>query len=67
MKKIVLSAFVLAGLNSFAQDTEANIQKIADAMSANCGGPKYGEDSVRTITNYSLYREFKKTRRKQSR
>lgn len=61
IEKIAIIAITLGFVvNTQAQDAKARVQSIVDAVSKNCGGPTYGEDSVRTITNISLYREFKK-------
>jgi tetratricopeptide (TPR) repeat protein len=60
LNKILIAVFTLATLSLSAQDDPARVQAITNAAIVNCAGPTYGEDSVKTITNYSLYREFKK-------
>ena len=58
--KIITAVFALTTITVNAQDDPARIQAIADAITVNCGAPEWGTDSLKTIENYSLYREFKK-------
>ncbi|MCB0510900.1 MAG: tetratricopeptide repeat protein [Chitinophagales bacterium] len=59
----ILASFVF-GIN--AQNSVADVKAISDKVSANCGTPVWGQDSVKAVTNYSLYREFKKQGENQS-
>lgn len=60
IQHIILSILTLISVQTFAQDDPARIQAIADAITVNCGSPHWGPDSLKSIQNYSLYREFKK-------
>jgi tetratricopeptide (TPR) repeat protein len=61
MKKLLIAVFASTALFSLqAQDDVARVKAIADAITVKCGTPIWGEDSVKAVTNYSLYREFKK-------
>ncbi len=53
---LLLNFFILAT----AQNDIDRVKSISDKITAKCDGPKWGQDSVKTATNYSLYREFKK-------
>jgi tetratricopeptide (TPR) repeat protein len=61
MKKLLIAVFASTALFSLqAQDDVARVKAIADAITVNCGAPIWGQDSLKAVTNYSLYREFKK-------
>ena len=60
LNKIIAAVFTLVTFTASAQDDVANVKAIADAITVNCGAPEWGKDSIKTIENYSLYREFKK-------
>jgi tetratricopeptide (TPR) repeat protein len=63
LKNIFAVLFSIASFSAMAQnDLMTNINAIADKASAKCDGPIWGlgEDSVKAVTNYSLYREYLK-------
>jgi tetratricopeptide (TPR) repeat protein len=63
LNKIATIIFTLLAFSGVAQnDPMKNVQAIADLASQKCDGPIWGlgEDSVKAVTNYSLYREYLK-------
>lgn len=71
LKNIFVGLFAAVGFFAIAQDDAmTNISPIAERAMANCDGPVWGAtdaDSIKGITNYSLYREdFKMAEKSQS-
>jgi len=60
IKQLMTVALVMSTIIANAQEDQAKVQAVVDYITANCGTPIYGEDSAKTVTNISLYREFKK-------
>lgn len=60
IKQLIMSFALIATAQAFAQNDIERVQSVADAIAENCGSPQWGPDSLKSIQNYSLYREFKK-------
>ncbi|MGB1248264.1 MAG: hypothetical protein ACPG4Z_05220 [Chitinophagales bacterium] len=43
---------------AIAQNPTDDLSHIVDSVAKNCDGPKWGQDSIKALTNQSLYREY---------
>lgn len=61
LKKLITSVLILTAISLSAQERIDNINSIVEIAAPNIEGPIWGatdEDSIKGITNYSLYREY---------
>ena len=63
LKNLIVFTFVFSAVSIYAQERLDNINSIVEIAKPHIEGPMWGqteEDSIKGITNYSLYREYYK-------